>query len=191
MHPQDKVAVSSTAATSTLATQTTKANKAIQAVSFATAHFQEGKPLELTTLPLNRDPYVQKYSHLNQELKTKAQYQDSSDHGTMTAATMKTSTAVVTSIGTNDVLCGRHKFALNHTGNRRFRILVSISLKKYVDVQTTRREKSIIVKEIIESIQECGGRFLQYYPQNNMTQFTELTYHQAYQKCAVSSEPST
>jgi hypothetical protein len=70
--------------------------------------------------------------------------------------------ATPTTIGLNDVLCGRDKNAFNNIGNRRFRIIVSLSLNSYVNEAKTRKEKSRVIRNIIESTKACGGRFLQY-----------------------------
>lgn len=64
-------------------------------------------------------------------------------------------------IGPFDVLCGRNRAAFNNVGNRRFRIVVSLSLARYVDVTSTRKEKSKLIENVIQSTKECGGRFLQ------------------------------
>ena len=64
-------------------------------------------------------------------------------------------------IGAYDVLCGRNKASFNNVGNRRFRVLVSNSLHEYVNVATRRKEKSQVVRNIISTTIESGGRFLQ------------------------------
>jgi hypothetical protein len=63
-------------------------------------------------------------------------------------------------IGSYDVLCGRDKIALNHCGNRRFRIIVTLFLHQYVDIKSTRKDKSRIIQRIMEAVKSCGGRFL-------------------------------
>ena len=64
-------------------------------------------------------------------------------------------------IGAYDVLCGRNKAAFNNVGNRRFRVLVSISLHEYIHVASRRKEKSQVVRNIIAATNKSGGRFLQ------------------------------
>lgn len=64
-------------------------------------------------------------------------------------------------IGPHDVLCGRDKIAFNNVGNRRFRIMISLSINKYVSLAKKRKEKSQLIRSIVESTKECGGRFLQ------------------------------
>jgi hypothetical protein len=59
-----------------------------------------------------------------------------------------------------DVLCGRDKNAFNNVGNRRFRVVVAMHLDQYVNVAKTRKEKSAIIRTIIDRTKSCGGRFL-------------------------------
>ena len=58
-----------------------------------------------------------------------------------------------------DVICGRNKSAFNHIGNRRFRVTVSIFLKRYME-NTCRLDRSCLIYEIIDTVQESGSRFL-------------------------------
>ena len=58
-----------------------------------------------------------------------------------------------------DVICGRNKFAFNQVGNRRFRILVSLYLKRYFE-STHRVDRHIMNIEIIDTIKKAGGYFL-------------------------------
>lgn len=58
-----------------------------------------------------------------------------------------------------DILCGRHKSAFNHVGNRRFRVTVSIFLSRYLRTPS-RLDRSLIMMEIIDTIKEAGGHFL-------------------------------
>jgi hypothetical protein len=81
-------------------------------------------------------------------------------------------------IGCFDVLCGRNKMVFNNIGNRRFRIIVSLFLTKYVDVKSTRKEKSQIIRNIIEAIKACGGRFLD----KRDNTFEELSEQKVYEK---------
>jgi len=60
-----------------------------------------------------------------------------------------------------DVLCGRGRFSFNHAGNKRFRDVVLESLEDYKNA-TSRYEKSIVVKAIMDKIQSEGGRFLKH-----------------------------
>jgi hypothetical protein len=58
-----------------------------------------------------------------------------------------------------DVLCGRGKGASNFIGNRRFRSIVMCYRKAYT-ASSRRIEKRSICFEIIEKVQNRGGRFL-------------------------------
>ena len=70
-----------------------------------------------------------------------------------------------------DVLVGRHKLAFNHVGNRRFRVVVSMFLPRYFE-NTSRRERSVLNLEIVETIQRAGGRFLK---QTKLGQLVEIS----------------
>ena len=59
------------------------------------------------------------------------------------------------------VVCGRGMETFNHVGNRRFRILVRMSIERYSQADT-RAAKSIIVSEIIALIRRAGGIFCKY-----------------------------
>jgi hypothetical protein len=63
-------------------------------------------------------------------------------------------------LGLYDVICGRHKAALDNIGNRRFRVLVSLAQEKYAST-STRTHKSSVIKDVIHSVHHGGGRFLQ------------------------------
>lgn len=82
-------------------------------------------------------------------------------------------------ISSFDVLCGRNKMAFNNIGNRRFRIIVSLALNNYVDVKSTRKEKAKIIRNVVESVKACGGRFLN---TNGDGNFEELSDLKAYDK---------
>jgi hypothetical protein len=64
-----------------------------------------------------------------------------------------------------DVICTRHKESAAHPGNVRFRICVEMRLDRYLAAKT-RREKTTIVKEIIDAVRASGGRFIK---QNDVT----------------------
>lgn len=63
-------------------------------------------------------------------------------------------------IGLFDVLCGRDRNAFNNVGNRRFRVSVSLALDRYLKA-STRKEKSIVIRSVVEVVRLNGGRFLQ------------------------------
>ena len=58
-----------------------------------------------------------------------------------------------------DVLCGRGKSALNHIGNRRFRVVVAANLTRYLSLQS-RSEKTHLAMRIVTDVRQNGGRFL-------------------------------
>jgi hypothetical protein len=66
-----------------------------------------------------------------------------------------------------DVLCGRHREAYRHFGNRRFRAVISLHCGSYQNTKT-RDVKTSIKKEIVGSIREYGGRFLKKDKQTDM-----------------------
>jgi hypothetical protein len=65
-------------------------------------------------------------------------------------------------LGLYDVICGRHKAAMDNIGNRRFRVTVALSLARY-KAAFTRKEKSIIIHSVAAIVRSNGGRFLQRY----------------------------
>jgi hypothetical protein len=78
-------------------------------------------------------------------------YQVSSDHHEFTSSDK---------LQHYDVICGRHRSAFDNVGNRRFRVLVSLSLDSYKNAPT-RAHKSAVIKNIVDSVHTGGGRFLQ------------------------------
>mmetsp|Transcript_19070 Transcript_19070/g.35592 ORF Transcript_19070/g.35592 Transcript_19070/m.35592 type:complete len:191 (-) Transcript_19070:567-1139(-) len=59
-----------------------------------------------------------------------------------------------------DVLCGRDRRSFNHVGNRRFRVIISMNLERYL-AATSRRERSEMILSLTrELVQEAGIRFL-------------------------------
>ena len=63
-------------------------------------------------------------------------------------------------LGVYDVICGRHKTAFDNIGNRRFRVLVALAQDKYASAPT-RAHKTSVIRSIIDSVHNGGGRFLQ------------------------------
>lgn len=63
-------------------------------------------------------------------------------------------------LGFYDVICGRNKFAFDNIGNRRFRVLIALAHDKYANAPS-RAHKSIVIKDIVDSVHNGGGRFLQ------------------------------
>lgn len=62
-------------------------------------------------------------------------------------------------LGYNDVICGRHRDAGTNIGNRRFRILVAMLTQKYIQAPT-RAHKSMVIRDVVDTIHRCGGRFV-------------------------------
>lgn len=60
-----------------------------------------------------------------------------------------------------DVICARGKMALNHSGNRRFRVIVKMHLERYSKA-ANKFEKSLIVSQVVDSVRESspGGGFI-------------------------------
>eukprot|EP00541_Cyclophora_tenuis_P008857 CAMPEP_0116553616 /NCGR_PEP_ID=MMETSP0397-20121206/7146_1 /TAXON_ID=216820 /ORGANISM="Cyclophora tenuis, Strain ECT3854" /LENGTH=219 /DNA_ID=CAMNT_0004078707 /DNA_START=17 /DNA_END=676 /DNA_ORIENTATION=- len=59
-----------------------------------------------------------------------------------------------------DVICGlRGKQALQHVGNRRFRVTIAMNAEKYVKAPT-KLDKSLIVIEVVDAIRNGGGNFV-------------------------------
>jgi hypothetical protein len=83
-----------------------------------------------------------------------------SSFSTIPAITKSTQSSSVEEIGLFDVLCGRDKNAFNNTGNRRFRVSVSLALERYINAPT-RKDKSIVIKSVVTMVRNNGGRFLQ------------------------------
>ena len=61
-----------------------------------------------------------------------------------------------------DVICGNRgsKESYRHTGNERYRVVIEMRLTRYS--RSSRKEKSDIVKEIVDVVREYGGRFVRY-----------------------------
>lgn len=66
----------------------------------------------------------------------------------------------IEAIGMFDVLCGRDRSAFNNVGNRRFRVSVSLALDRYLKA-STREDKSIVIRSVVDVVRRNGGRFLQ------------------------------
>jgi hypothetical protein len=60
------------------------------------------------------------------------------------------------------VICGRGKENFNHIGNRRFRILTSMSMERYSRTDNNKATKSAIVSEIVAIVRQAGGNFCKY-----------------------------
>ena len=78
-----------------------------------------------------------------------------------------------------DVLCAKEKFAIVHTGTRRFRSLIDDYQGRYAEA-TTKEDKMRITKEIV-GIVERSGRFLRY-TKGAEVPYEELTHLEARDK---------
>ena len=58
-----------------------------------------------------------------------------------------------------DIMCGRHKKALHHEGNRKFRALISTFLPRYFQY-SGRVDRAILALDIMEAVGKSGGYFL-------------------------------
>jgi len=61
-------------------------------------------------------------------------------------------------VTSNDVLCGRGAPSIHHPGNQYFRSLVKARQEEYASLR--RPDKSVIVREILQLIENRQGRFL-------------------------------
>jgi hypothetical protein len=60
-----------------------------------------------------------------------------------------------------DVLCGQSRICANHTGNRRFQVVLDIYAPKYEDAKS-KQDKMMLTKEIVSCIATSSGRFLKF-----------------------------
>ena len=62
-----------------------------------------------------------------------------------------------------DVLCGKGKAAANHIGNQRFKVTISIYVRRYRE-SASRSEKTAIVAEVMDLVRQNspGGGFVKY-----------------------------
>lgn len=60
-----------------------------------------------------------------------------------------------------DVLCGQSRICANHTGNRRFQVILDIYASRY-EAANSKQDKMMLTKEIVGCIATSGGRFLKF-----------------------------
>ena len=75
-------------------------------------------------------------------------------------------------LSSKDIMCGRHKRAMNHPGNRRFRAFIASYLPRYFEFPT-RIDRAILALDIVEALDESGGYFLKQNKQTGV--WTELS----------------
>lgn len=63
--------------------------------------------------------------------------------------------------GPKDILCGRSRNAYNHPGNQNLRAAIALTLDEYNKCDR-RQDKTRIIRLVIKSIVDDGGRFLYY-----------------------------
>eukprot|EP00546_Thalassionema_frauenfeldii_P008201 CAMPEP_0178914350 /NCGR_PEP_ID=MMETSP0786-20121207/11378_1 /TAXON_ID=186022 /ORGANISM="Thalassionema frauenfeldii, Strain CCMP 1798" /LENGTH=228 /DNA_ID=CAMNT_0020587251 /DNA_START=96 /DNA_END=782 /DNA_ORIENTATION=+ len=69
------------------------------------------------------------------------------------------STPVITP-NDDDILCGRGSINFEHEGNKKFRVFIAMHLPKYANHKTSRKEKTSLVRSIVEEIKRGKRRFL-------------------------------
>lgn len=87
----------------------------------------------------------------------------------------------VTAIRQNDVLCGRSKTSFNHSGNRRFRHIISQAIEEYKEAKS-KWEKSLLAGRLVAMIHNDGGRFLKQKAKNNENEWYELSLSESKSK---------
>jgi hypothetical protein len=59
----------------------------------------------------------------------------------------------------SDVLCGRGKMSVDHSGNKQFRSMIALHLRAYLATKA-RGIKSGMVEHIVRKVRESGGKFV-------------------------------
>ena len=62
-------------------------------------------------------------------------------------------------LGPYDILCGRSKACFNNIGNRRFLVIVSLNLQRYLNANTKHAKTKLIIS-IARELYDIGARFL-------------------------------
>ena len=80
-----------------------------------------------------------------------------------------------------DVMCGRGKTAANHIGNQRFKVTISIYLRRYSE-STSRAQKTAVISDVVELVRQNspGGGFVKY--DQNKSKWYEVGDHLAREK---------
>eukprot|EP00980_Cylindrotheca_fusiformis_P030962 scaffold25685_cov127-Cylindrotheca_fusiformis.AAC.4 len=85
----------------------------------------------------------------------------------------KTTATEVPALRHYDILCGRSKHCFNNIGNRRFRITVSLNVKRY-DSIATRSERANFIASLAHTLKEdVGFRFLRILKNGEQVELTE------------------
>jgi hypothetical protein len=85
----------------------------------------------------------------------------------------------IISLGPYDIICGRCSTAFNNIGNRRFRVTISLNVKKYIDAPNRQEKKKVIQTVVDLLLRELGAKFLK---RNKDLQFVEVSERLARQK---------
>ena len=67
-------------------------------------------------------------------------------------------TITISGLGPYDILCGRGKRSYNNIGNRRFRVMISLNLPKYLKCES-RAESNKMISKLIKELQDMSIRF--------------------------------
>jgi hypothetical protein len=81
-------------------------------------------------------------------------------------------------LGPYDVLCGRRKDSFNHVGNRRFRVIISLNLQRYINSPTRFDRSDMILSLVRELRDKVGVRFLK----KKGSKFVELSEKECREK---------
>lgn len=85
----------------------------------------------------------------------------------------------------NDVLFGRGYHFIQHPGNQRFRKLIERKSHLYFQLKKfSKKGKKKLSLEIIASVRECGGRFLQVDNNSSPLSYREVGETEALEKCS-------
>ena len=88
--------------------------------------------------------------------------------------------SVVTDLRPYDIVCGKHQHAYNHTGNRRFRVTISMFISAYTSC-SNRVESRKVINKIEKTLKDAGARFLKEQPSNS-GKYVEVSQRQARNK---------
>jgi len=59
-----------------------------------------------------------------------------------------------------DILCGRGSSCNKYPGNQNFRFLVAVHLPKYTSKKTSKKQKSLIIRNVVKDLENNQSRFL-------------------------------
>jgi hypothetical protein len=85
---------------------------------------------------------------------------------TTTTTTIHTTSTYDDKIGPFDVLCGRDKSCYNNVGNRRFRVLISLNLHRYLNCES-RFDRSTMILSLSQELCESGTCSVRFFKRKN------------------------